>query len=410
MRRDKGITLIALIITIVVMLILVAVSVNVIVNSDLIGHTEKTGDAYRNAIAKEEAYNPSIGNGKTLEDYMKKAKIVEEIHNWVRTGDNLTCKCNQCTENGTKPEGRTLTIGQKLNYTTKGGTGSSSISEEKSGIAQAKTDGQSWATDLGVQTIHKDSETKWVVLGVEDSNKNGTNETLLLTTETPTTEKIRMYGYQPYNHAVEEINRMCKEIYGTDARGMTIEDVNACVQYTAPAGMCEKNRKYYTVPEGTKISDLGSSYGDIWTEIQNNTYQEEDGTKKYFTPSCPEGTTDSSVLGNIPVDGYSYKLSNDGTYLVNDANASDTSHTITTVTRNLIFGDSNNYFYWLASRGVIVFSDCANFAPGAVFRGHACSMYGDLFHSYGYSRYHYYYELPLRCVVSLRSDIPAVVE
>ena len=342
-------------------------------------------------------------NGKkydSIEDYLAGVESIPEIHNWVRTGDNI--KCEHCNTS--------LTIGQKVNY-TKTGAGSSSISEEKSGIAQAKTDGQSWATSLGVQTVNIASDdTKWVVLGVEDSNKNGTNETLLLTTETPTTGKIRMYGYQPYNHAVDEINRMCKEIYGTDARGMTIEDVNACVQYTAPAGMCEKNRKYYTVPEGTKISDLGSSYGDIWTEIQNNTYQEEDGTKKYFTPSCPEGTTDSSVLGNIPVDGYSYKLSNDGTYLVNDANASDTSHTITTVTRNLIFGESKNYLYWLASRGVIVFSDCANFGPGTVARGRVCSMYGDLFHSYGYSRYRYYYEFPLRCVVSLRSDIPAVVE
>ena len=406
MRRDKGITLVALIITIVVMLILVAVSVNVIVNSDLIGHAEKTGDAYRNAIAKEEAYNPSIGNGKTLDDYMKDAKIVEEIHNWVRTGDNLTCKCNQCTENGTKPEGRTLTIGQKLNYTTKGGTGSSSISEEKSGIAQAKTDGQSWATDLGVQTIHKDSETKWVVLGVEDSNKNGTNETLLLTTETPTTEKITMYGYQPYNHAVDEINRMCKEIYGTDARGMTIEDVNACLQYTAPAGMCfgGDENKDYNVPEGTKISDLGSSYGDIWTDIQNQA-KVIDGTKKYFTPSYPEGTTDASVLGNIPVDGYYYYLSDDGTYLVNDANASDTSHTITTATKNLIFGKLKTYHYWLASRGVIAYSFCAGFGPGAVDGGFAYSCDG-LFGSGGDSDI---LEVPLRAVVSLRSDIPAVV-
>ena len=411
MRRDKGITLIALIITIVVMLILVAVSVNVIVNSDLIGHTEKIGDAYKNAIAEEEGYNPSIGNGKTLEDYMKDAKIVEEIHNWVRTGDNLTCKCNQCTENGTKPEGRTLTIGQKLNYTTKGGTGSSSISEEKSGIAQAKADGQSWATDLGVQTVNIASdETKWVVLGVEDSNKNGTNETLLLTTQTPTTETIRMYGYQPYNHAVEEINRMCKEIYGTDARGMTIEDVNACLQYVAPAGMCGKDNSgtlvYYTVPEGTTISDLGSSYGDIWTDIQNNTYQEEDGTKKYFTPSCPEGTTDSNVLGKIPVDGYYYHLSDDGTYLVNDANASDTSHTITTVTRNLIFGETKQYDYWLASRGVGAGGGFAGFGPGAVRGGGAFSCDG-VFNSDGNE---YVGEFGLRPVVSLTSQIPEVGE
>ena len=368
------------------------------------GTAKTAGDKYKTAYEEESNMSQIEINGKkydSIEDYLAGVESIPEIHNWVRTGDNI--KCEHCNTS--------LTIGQKVNY-TKTGAGSSSISEEKSGIAQAKTDGQSWATDLGVQTIHKDSETKWVVLGAESSNGNdGTNETLLLTTETPTTEKIKMYGYQSYNHAVDEINRMCKEIYGTDARGMTIEDVNACLQYVAPAGMCGKNNSgtwtYYTVPEGTKISDLGSSYGDIWTDIQNNA-RVIDGTKKYFTPSCPEGTTEESVLGNIPVDGYFYHLSNDGTYLVNEANASDTSHTITTTTKNLIFGDSNNYLYWLASRGVCADSGYASFGPGAVYGGRAGSIgdYG-LFNSFGGS---FDGELPLRCVVSLRSDIPAVVE
>ena len=40
-NRNKGITLVALIITIVVMLILVAVSVNVVIKSNLIGTAEK---------------------------------------------------------------------------------------------------------------------------------------------------------------------------------------------------------------------------------------------------------------------------------------------------------------------------------------------------------------------------------
>ena len=406
MRREKGITLIALIITIIVMLILVGVVVQVVIQSDLLGTAKTAGDKYKTAYEEESNMSQIEINGKkydSIEDYLAGVESIPEIHNWVRTGDNI--KCEHCNTS--------LTIGQKLNYTnhTKTGAGSSSISEEKSGIAQAKTDGQSWATSLGVQTVNITSDdTKWVVLGVEDSNKNGTNETLLLTTETPTTEKIKMYGYQPYNHAVDEINRMCKEIYGADARGMTIEDVNACLQYVAPAGMCAKNNSgtivYYTVPEGTKISDLGSSYGNIWTDIQNNA-RVIDGTKKYFTPSCPEGTTDSSVLGNIPVDGYFYHLSDDGTYLVNEANASDTSHTITTVTRNLIFGDSNNYLYWLASRGVCAYSGCADFGPGAVIGGGANSVVVDLFDSVGDSGND---ELPLRCVVSLRSDIPAVVE
>ena len=397
MRREKGITLIALIITIIVMLILVGVVVQVVIQSDLLGTAKTAGDKYKTAYEEESNMSQIEINGKkydSIEDYLAGVESIPEIHNWVRTGDNI--KCEHCNTS--------LTIGQKLNYTTKGGAGSSSISEEKSGIAQAKADGRSWATDLGVQTIHKDSETKWVVLGAEDSNKNGTNETLLLTTETPTTEKIRMYGYQPYNYAIDEINRMCKEIYGADARGMTIEDVNACVQYTAPAGMCYDGdeNKYYNVPEGTKISDLGSSYGNIWTDIQNNA-RVIDGTKKYFTPSCPEGTTDSSVLGNIPVDGYSYVVDStvgapEGIPVLPDST--------TSATKNLIFGDSKNYGYWLASRGVSANSVSAVFGPGAVDGGSAGSCI-DLFDSGGDS---YHDELPLRCVVSLRSDIPAAAE
>ena len=64
-REEKGITLVALIITIVVMLILVAVSINILVNSNLIGHAEKTGDAYAEAIKNEE----KLGNdGITIND------------------------------------------------------------------------------------------------------------------------------------------------------------------------------------------------------------------------------------------------------------------------------------------------------------------------------------------------------
>ena len=90
--KNKGITLVALIITIVVMLILVAVSVNVIVNSDLIGHAEKIGDAYKNAVAEEEGYNPTFGNGKTLEDYMAGIEKLPDIEAGVRAETNSNYK------------------------------------------------------------------------------------------------------------------------------------------------------------------------------------------------------------------------------------------------------------------------------------------------------------------------------
>ena len=83
MRKENGITLVALIITIVVMLILVAVSINILVNSNLIGHAEKTGDAYAGAIKNEENFgNDGITiNDKeyaSIDDYIESRKPLPE--------------------------------------------------------------------------------------------------------------------------------------------------------------------------------------------------------------------------------------------------------------------------------------------------------------------------------------------
>ena len=394
MKNTKGITLIALIITIIVMLILVAVSISVALNTGLF---KSASDATKNwkAAQEEESNMPiEIGGKKynSVEEYLNGG--IKEEHNWKRTGDTLTCgHCN-----------KTYTIGDVVDYTDSGAE-STSISAEKAGgytgtsalvnsgvkVASLKLNnnlkiaGMIINQPMQTQTIQKDENITWIVLGAEDSNNNGTNETLLITTKEPTTGKIVLYGAAGYNNCIDEINRMCKELYGADARGMTIEDVNACVQYTAPEGMCEKRNSgtlvYYNVPADTKISDLGSSYGNIWTDIQNNTYEEDDGTKKYFTPSCPEGTTDASVLGNEIVNGYYYRLSSDGTYLESYVETTDTSNKITAVEKNAIFGESRNYEYWLASRGVFADSECAYFGPGTVSGGSANS-YGYLFRSY----------------------------
>lgn len=78
MKNQKGITLVALIITIVVMLILVAVTVAVVVNSDLIGNAEKAGQAYEGAddklknIGSEKIIN---GNTASVANYMVNAGI-----------------------------------------------------------------------------------------------------------------------------------------------------------------------------------------------------------------------------------------------------------------------------------------------------------------------------------------------
>ena len=73
-NRNKGITLVALIITIIVMLILVAVSVNILIKSNLIGTAEKTVDKY-NKVAEEE------GNSGVIEIDGKKYNSIEDYIN-----------------------------------------------------------------------------------------------------------------------------------------------------------------------------------------------------------------------------------------------------------------------------------------------------------------------------------------
>ena len=65
MKENKGITLIALIITIVIMLILVAVSANIIINSNIIGQAEKAAEGYKTAYEQE-------ANGREIEINGKK--------------------------------------------------------------------------------------------------------------------------------------------------------------------------------------------------------------------------------------------------------------------------------------------------------------------------------------------------
>ena len=96
MRKNKGITLIALIITIIVMLILVAVSVNVLINSNIIGQAEKAAKGYKTAYEQEQTRIDEL-----MEEWNRLEQDQESgcVHNW---GEWQTVTPATCTETGTK--------------------------------------------------------------------------------------------------------------------------------------------------------------------------------------------------------------------------------------------------------------------------------------------------------------------
>ena len=77
MRKEKGITLVALIITIIVMLILVAVSVNILIKSNLMGTAKSATEKYKTAT-EEEGKDGTITIGdktyNSVEEYLEKSK------------------------------------------------------------------------------------------------------------------------------------------------------------------------------------------------------------------------------------------------------------------------------------------------------------------------------------------------
>ena len=72
MKKNKGITLVALIITIIVMMILVGVSVSMVINSDLLGTAKGAGTKFRSNMDYEESMGTGqvqIGND-TMSNYI----------------------------------------------------------------------------------------------------------------------------------------------------------------------------------------------------------------------------------------------------------------------------------------------------------------------------------------------------
>ena len=104
-NKNKGITLVALIITIIVMLILVAVSVNILIKSNLIGTAEKATNKYKTASEEESKGGVIEIDGKkynSIEDYMAGKEKLPDI----KAGERATANSNY---NGAViPEGFTV--------------------------------------------------------------------------------------------------------------------------------------------------------------------------------------------------------------------------------------------------------------------------------------------------------------
>ena len=381
-ERNKGITLIALIITIILLLILSAVSVDLVINGNIFIKSEKTVKRANEKTDQQQAIENELF-GELNSTKPKGIKSKEIIHNFQYTDNSLAelkCECEECKK--ANSTGRIYKIGQQMKL----------------------TDSETLLTDTSAAT-----GTEWVVFGREDSNKDGKYETLLITTLAPSTEKLKLgesgnktKSADAYNTGIEQIKAKVKEIYGNDVRAMTIDDVNKTLGYTPAGGMYYAGSQWQTTGNfTTKLKDLG----DVWTNIVN--YNTNNKAGVFYTPAHPEGISDNGAeLGEYLLDGYWYAVNSSA----GATGVPTVSENTSNVAKNLVFGTSGNkYSYWLASRGAFANDPYgAFFGPGGVGYGNARSLsLSVLFVSNGDTNG---YELSARALVSLKSEIPELGE
>ena len=367
MKKTKGITLIALVVTIVVLLILAGVSINMVLGENGIvtkakDARDKTEQAKQNDLASMDQFV------KDMDDILN--------DNGTSGGDDTPTETKTLVEAFNAGE---LKIGDYVEYKPTAGQTYTSATDENGWADQAYT---------------VDTTTTWRVLGLSDDGSQ-----VLLTSGSPIKKNmdtsstndwdkdpyLYMKGAYSYVNCETMLNNICA-IYSTDlgtARSMTIEDINkAC-------GVKVENNTVYLE------SDTSKTNIDEWKVLgQTHTYTASD----YTPASYIDGKKNATAGETVTATGYCYDITSmTGTKIGN------------TTLGSLLFdkttGDGNYAkAYWLASPGVVVTSSCGYFGPAFGPGGvddYAVTC-GNNFDSIGYWDAN---SNAVRPVVSLKSDV-----
>lgn len=351
MKKQRGITLIALVITIIVLLILAGISIATLTGENGIlskandAKTETRGASVEEARdlwkIREEADNGTAQTLETVLNELESQKLItsEERETIEKTGEvTIGSRTIVFKE---KNIGDYVKVGDYVDYnpTVKDKSGTSVKANKlsySSPIGTAKEHGNG----NGVQNFTATANTKWRVLSIENGTVELIAENVIKTNDNTT---FTLKGAIGYLYAEQELNEVCKifgygygadtteggtytvggpidtpttgKIEGTGARSITIEDINK------KAGVYEDETdgqmKY---SDGTVIN---TSYGST-TNPPSNVY--------YPTVNETTGKSSSAGVKKLKYTKYDY-----GKTKIENTNIQD-----------MLFNGN----YWLASRTV----------------------------------------------------------
>ena len=418
--KQSGITLVALVVTVVVLLILAGVSIRLVLDNN--GIITKAGDArdktYIEAIkeAKEmwdtEQYLGSATEGTLAEYLYNKGVITEEEKTIVENNETITKgKYSISFERTVKTvveafaDGE-LQVGDWVNYqnpttvsadvkATDSNYSDTGYTSLASRTGTNTEDGYSIDLDQTYSLTNNGKTVNWRILGLSE---DGTQ--LMLTTGSPLqrdydTSTALSDENNPYfwlrgakgtstGYGIAELNKICaiyKNNLADEVRSLTIDDINSLCKVTVDVA----NKK--VTKEGDTTTNI-----DQWGNIGTcQTYENQfESPEAYIADSTDTGKTASFE-----------KTSN--AYYYEGSDAIDS----TSALYDILFArtgqdNSDIRYYWLASRAVIVLPGGCGWSPGGVGDGKAYSGNYDVFYSFGVEGG---IRGAVRPVVYLRSDV-----
>ena len=400
----KGITLIALVITIIVLLILAGVTIATLTGENgILSKATEAGNKTEEKNAEEEvkiAVMGSIGTNGELENEVLKENL-NKIENISGVPEEITDNnypmivtvegkySYTINKNGSIVQGEVVTregmeIGDYVNYTYDQKTTGYSILSTYSGYTSN-------------QTLNQKSGMQWRILNIHE---NGTVD--LIGDVSASDQGIYLRGAQGYNNGVYLLNDICKELYsnstlGITARSINMEDIESQMNETGIAardayiydGMLYGDVKTYTnltYAEYPKLYIHENGGGIDTAEVNTNGIGRSDNG--YTSPTTE---TSSKANSSLITTQTHYYFANTPANYFKDYNESSST------VRDMLFNTGTNYH--VASRCVICASGpffCVRLVDSSNLN--ASSMFSPLSYSYTNSSH-------VRPIVSLGANI-----
>ena len=355
-KNSKGITLVALVITIIILLILAGISISALTNT---GIFQKAKDA------KQKSENAALDQNTKLDEYENEIdKYIPKANSLakaVKVGDYVAYTPDKLDKSALDKLKENLnTYSGARNLKTYSAIGRDNLSlrvidgDEKTGavrlISATPTSNNTTNSAIGRDNLG------WRVLDVDE--KTGA---VRLISATPTDKTIVLYGYDGYNNAVKLLDDVCSTLYNsklaTKVQNLKIEDIQD--------KMKEKDySKLYSEYGKTPIQPENKKYPSILAQEKNQKVNEYEGTLDLSKQDNYINQTDVLEANSLEL-----KITLWG-------KIGETGHKVLTADDfegddGKIYSDMfcKDYTYWMSSRCIYADSDRAGFIVRCVSSG-----------------------------------------